>query len=223
MKCVSLQVALFWREKLERPDLFANRINARFNNLFDAMPQIINVPLEVPVDVPVVQMSCSTKGVQLNVARSRCDLLITANLMSQNSFGGTIQSFQDLVMKYIENVYEERISISRMGIIAVAFDKNENAVSELMRKYWGIESAKVREVNMRINTEGKISGFVLNNIIEASVGNLVNEDLGLNENGIVYQRDINNVETNGTFSIKNAKELWKFALNYYTEKKMGEI
>ena len=103
MKCVSLQVALFWKERLERPDTFANRINERLDNIFDAMPQIINLPADVPVDIPVVQMTSTTKSIQLNVSRNRCDLLINPNLMMQNSLGGAIQSFNDFVIKYISS------------------------------------------------------------------------------------------------------------------------
>lgn len=223
MKCVSLQIALFWKEKLKRPDLFANRVNARLDNMFDSMPQIIDLPPEVPVDIPIVQMSCSTKGIQFNVARGRCDLLISANPMSQNSLGGVVQSFQELVMRYLNSVYEEQIKISRMGIISVAFDENDDAIKELSQRYLGKDVSKAKEINIRINTEEKIAGFSLNNILEASVGNLVNEGLGLNANGIIYQRDINNVENDNEFTHKTAKELWKYALNYFTNKRMGDI
>ena len=56
MKLVNIQIALFFANKIERPDLFANRVNSRLNNLFDAMPQILNLPDDAPDEIPLVQI-----------------------------------------------------------------------------------------------------------------------------------------------------------------------
>lgn len=77
MKLVNLQIALFFKNRLERPDLFANRINSRLNNKFDDMPQIINLPDEAPADIPVLQMHSSMDDSRFNVSKQRCDLFLS--------------------------------------------------------------------------------------------------------------------------------------------------
>lgn len=54
MKLISCQVTLFAMDKIKRPDLLLNEINVKLSNLFDDMPMILNLPEDIPDEIPVV-------------------------------------------------------------------------------------------------------------------------------------------------------------------------
>lgn len=223
MKLVNLQIALFFVNRLERPDLFANRINSRLNNRFDAMPQIINLPDEVPADIPVVQMHSSKDDTHFNVSKQRCDLFISPELLAQTSLSSSVNNCQELFFEYLKSVFEETQEIIRIGIIVTGFEEKDDSTMYVSEKYLST-SSPCKEVSIRINRPETVDGFDLNNILEISDGNLINEKLGINQNGVVIKRDVNNVPKDGILlTSKNIKNIWKRALLYFTDKKLGEI
>lgn len=223
MKLVNLQIALFFENRLERPDLFANRINSRLNNSFDAMPQIINLPDEAPADIPVVQMHSSRDDSRFNVSKQRCDLFLSPELLAQTSLSSSVNNCQELFYEYLKSVFEETQGIIRVGLIATGFEEKADSAMHISEKYLST-SSPCKEVSIRINRPETADGFDLNNILEISDGNLINEKLGINQTGIVIKRDINNVPKDGVLlTSKNIKTIWKRALLYFTDKKIGEI
>lgn len=223
MKLVNLQIALFFSNKLKRPDLFANRVNSRLDNLFDAMPQIINLPDEAPADIPVVQMRSTREDIHFNVSKQRCDLIISPELLSQVSFSSSISNCQELFSSYLKAVFEETQEIIRVGVIATAFEEKEEAATYVCGKYMK-DSLICKEASIRINRVESADGMALNNIIEISDGNLINEKLGINQNGFIVRRDINNVpQSDILLTVKGVKAIWKRALTYFTDKKLGEL
>lgn len=76
MKLISMQVALFTIDLISRPDLLFNNINGRLGNIFDSMPMILDLPLDVPAEIPVVQAKSSNDVFAMNVSRKRIDLFI---------------------------------------------------------------------------------------------------------------------------------------------------
>ena len=73
MKLISCQVALFAMEKIKRPDLLLNEINAKLSNLFDAMPMILNLTEDIPDKVPIVQSKSNDGKYILNTKTSHTD------------------------------------------------------------------------------------------------------------------------------------------------------
>lgn len=223
MKLVNLQIALFFPDKLMRPDLFANRINSRLNNLFGTMHQIVKVPDDAPNDIPVVQMHSSKNDIHFNVSQQRCDLIISPELLSQTSLSSSVTDCQELFFCYLKAVFEETSKIIRVGMIATAFEEQKEAATFVCEKYLNTPLT-CREASIRINRVENVEGMVLNNIINISDGNLINESLGINQNGFIIQRDINNAPQQDVFlTIKSIKSIWKRALIYFTDKKLGEL
>lgn len=223
MKLVNLQIALFFANRLERPDLFANRINSRLNNRFDAMPQIISLPDEVPADIPVVQMQSLKDDSNFNVSKQRCDLFLSPELLAQTSLSTSVSNCQEFFFKYLKSVFEEAQEIIRVGIIVTGFEEKADSAMFISEKYLSTSSL-CKEASIRINRPEIVDGFDLNNIVEISDGNLINEKLGINQTGIVIKRDVNNIPKDGVhLTSKNIKTIWKRALLYFTDKKLGEI
>lgn len=223
MKLINIQVALFFDKYLERPDLFANRVNSRMNNMFDAMPQIVPLPEGAPAEIPTVQMSSTKQDNHFNVSKSRCDLILSPELLSQTSINAAATNLQELVHSYFKSVLDENIGIIRVGVISTTFDENEDAVHSIVDKYF-VSKVKMKEASLRVNICDNVDGIELNNVLEISDGNLANENLGINQSGIVIRRDINNVPQEGQLlANKNLKAIWKKALSYCTDKKVGEI
>lgn len=223
MKLVNLQIALFFNNRMERPDLFANRINSRLNNRFDDMPQIINLPDEVPSDIPIVQMHSSKDDSRFNVSKQRCDLLLSPELLAQTSLSSSVNNYQELFFDYLKAVFEETQEIIRVGLIVTGFEEKTAPAMYISEKYLS-SSLSSKEASIRINRPETADGFDLNNILEIADGNLINENLGINQTGIVIKRDINNVPKDGfLLTSKNIKTIWKRALPFFTDKKLGEI
>ncbi len=223
MKLVNLQFALFFSNKISRPDIFANRVNSRLDNLFDAIPQILNLPEEIPADIPVVQMHSSKENIQFNVCKQRCDLIVSPELLSQVSFSSSATSCQEHLFAYLKAIFEETTDIVRVGIIATAFKEQEEAATHVCEKYLNTPLT-CKEASIRINRTDSIDGMTLNNITEVSDGNLINEKLGINQNGLIIRRDINNVPQNDVLlTSKQIKTIWKRALTYFNDKKLGEL
>ena len=77
MKLVSIQMAMFANNLIPRPDLLMNKINTKMNNVFDAIPNIINLPMNAPPEIPVAQVTSTNNVYALNISRSRVDLTIS--------------------------------------------------------------------------------------------------------------------------------------------------
>lgn len=96
MKVISIQIALFFKDLVSRPDYLAEQINKKLGNIFDAMPICIDLPLEAPAEIPVVQRKSTTVPHSLNISRNRSDL--TLYPMQENN-----------QLQIIENRYSETI------------------------------------------------------------------------------------------------------------------
>ena len=97
MFAVNLQVAVFFNNIVSRPDQLGNRMNAQMGNLFDAIPNTINLPPDVPDEIPLMQMSSTTSGNRLNVSRGRIDLFTSADPLEQVNLNRFIEMQEALV------------------------------------------------------------------------------------------------------------------------------
>ncbi|WP_305369474.1 hypothetical protein [Photobacterium leiognathi] len=75
-KIINLQFAYFLKDIVERPDIEFNTLNADMLNVFDAMPQILPIPRELPSDVPVMVLNSSSGEYSCNISRSRIDFFL---------------------------------------------------------------------------------------------------------------------------------------------------
>ena len=224
MNPVSFQIAFFFLDPVARPDQLGLRINARLNNMFDRIPKINDLPMDAPRDIPVVQMTSSTTDSRCNISRGRTDFFINPEVLSKKSLAKFITENERLIFDFIEAVFDEGIAVNRVGLVLSAFEKKEDASEYVIEKYFFNRFTKVSEAYLRINRMEKIDKLNINNIIEVSDGILKNEKLGINDRGIVFKRDINsNIRENVALSTGQIKEIWKYAIQWFTNKKMGEV
>lgn len=225
MFVVNLQVALFFNSIIDRPDQLGHRVNARMGNIFDGIPNSVNLPPDVPADIPLMQMCSTTSGNRLNVSRGRIDLFINANPTAKTSLDSFISEQEELVYLFFSAIQEENFTKNRLGLILTAFDEDESPIDYISDKYLSSKLSSSSELYLRVNTPRMTKkNIMLNNIIEITSGHLTNDVLGLNQAGIIYKRDLNNVPQQGEILTNSQlKEIWRYGKQVFTCKKMAEV
>ncbi len=224
MFAVNLQVAVFFNNIVSRPDQLGNRMNAQMGNLFDAIPNTINLPPDVPDEIPLMQMSSTTSGNRLNVSRGRIDLFTSADPLEQVNLNRFIEMQEALVFSYFQALQNEKVVCNRLGLILTAFEEFASAIEEIGKKYLTEISPQSSELFLRMNIPYSLGNMGMNNIIEITSGSLTNDVLGLDKTGIIYKRDINNIPVSDvTLTTKRLKEIWKSAQKFFSNKKMAEV
>ncbi len=224
MFAVNLQVAVFFNNIVSRPDQLGNRMNAQMGNLFDAIPNTINLPPDVPDEIPLMQMSSTTSGNRLNVSRGRIDLFTSADPLEQVNLNRFIEMQEALVFSYFQALQNEKVVCNRLGLILTAFEESASAIEEIGKKYLTEISPQSSELFLRMNIPYSLGNMGMNNIIEITSGSLTNDVLGLDKTGIIYKRDINNIPVSDvTLTTKRLKEIWKSAQKFFSNKKMAEV
>ena len=224
MFAVNLQVAVFFNNIVSRPDQLGNRMNAQMGNLFDAIPNTINLPPDVPDEIPLMQMSSTTSGNRLNVSRGRIDLFTSADPLEQVNLNRFIEMQEALVFSYFQALQNEKVVCNRLGLILTAFEESASAIEEIGKKYLTEIPPQSSELFLRMNIPYSLGNMGMNNIIEITSGSLTNDVLGLDKTGIIYKRDINNIPVSDvTLTTKRLKEIWKSAQKFFSNKKMAEV
>lgn len=196
MKLFSIQVALFYKELLPRPDLLFNVVNEKLGKIFDTPPQIMmNLPVELPADIPAVQATSTNRVYALNVARSRIDLIITPDFMKMVDIPSDVfKQYRQLIEKYCKCVMGEG-EIIRMGLIQSLFEEASDNTKRIYEKCFKEKyELGCVEANYRINAQTQSKGVVYNNIKIVEAGDLhVNEQVC---KGIIITLDTNNAVNN---------------------------
>ena len=151
MFAVNLQVAVFFNNIVSRPDQLGNRMNAQMGNLFDAIPNTINLPPDVPDEIPLMQMSSTTSGNRLNVSRGRIDLFTSADPLEQVNLNRFIEMQEALVFSYFQALQNEKVVCNRLGLILTAFEESASAIEEIGKKYLTEISPQSSELFLRMN------------------------------------------------------------------------
>lgn len=225
MRIVGMQIAIFFDRVLSRPDTFGNLINEKLGNWFENIPQVTPWPEEVPVDVPIVQMSSNKHKNSMNVSRARIDLFLNADVMKYESVDHFMQQNRKLLWDFIKIVSKEK-PIIRLGINATAFQEEKSAASKLIEKYFSYNFGAVDELSFHVNKKEKINGLRINNILNVNVGGLTYTVSGKPEitlEGLVFQRDFNNDPGKQTLSFADIESIFNSALTVVSDKNISEV
>lgn len=191
MKLISMQIALFAQDLIPRPDLLMNEINDKLGNIFDTMPTILNLPADVPAEIPLAQTRSKNNVYALNISRSRIDLIISPIFAEEKTPQEMFKQFKPTVDKYYKTAMKS-VPLNRIGIIFTLFEPSESNVQAIFEKYlkeeYRIDST---EVTVRTNNQTLNQGVVYNNIrnVQTAVVHVGKVD----HKGIVIQLDTNNV------------------------------
>lgn len=191
MKLISMQIALFAQDLISRPDLLMNEINDKLGNIFDAMPTILNLPADVPAEIPLAQIRSKNNVYALNISRTRIDLIISPIFSEEKTPQEMYKQFKPTVDKYYKTAMKS-VPLNRIGIIYTLFEPSESNVQAIFEKYlkeeYRIDST---EVTVRTNNQTLNQGVVYNNIrnVQTAVVHVGKVD----HKGVVIQLDTNNV------------------------------
>lgn len=187
-KILNLQFAFFLRDIVERPDIDFGDLNDRMLNAFDAMPQMIPTPRELPPEIPVMVLKSTNGGYSCNVSRSRIDFILS-RVDDDKSNTDMLKDFNVKVSGLIKYILEKQ-EIVRFGMVARYFHKDNAAIRTLRNKYFTKAVEGSEELSLRYNKQSDSHGYKINDILEISAVDAVNN--GVAEKGILVLRDINN-------------------------------
>lgn len=219
MKLLSMQIALFPLERIQRPDLLMNVVNEKNGNILDAMPNIINLPVDAPVDIPIVQARSTNNVYALNISRNRVDFIITPQFERDEVPTEVLKSYKSVIEKYYKAVLGV-MGIVRVGVILTVFENIQNNVKAVYDKYLKIpfENGCI-EVSTRTNKQSLCKGYVLNNIKNVEAGEL---HVGATvHKGVIIQMDTNNVPD--TTNLLNADSIASVLVQATNKIKAGAL
>ncbi|TVP12190.1 hypothetical protein [Shewanella sp. KCT] len=192
-RIISLQFAYFLRDIVSRPDLEFSTLNSEMLNIFDAMPQMIPVPRELPVELPVMILSSERKEYTCNISRSRIDFI----LQRTNDEKSNIDLLKDFNSKVagLTKAITSKQEVIRFGMVARYFHQDNTAVRTLRNKFFSGAADGAEELSLRFNKISESFGYKINDIHEINAAEAVTD--GRVEKGIFIQRDINNTPIQG--------------------------
>lgn len=187
-KIINLQFAYFLKDIVERPDIEFNNLNSEMLNIFDAMPQMIAVPRELPPEVPLVVLRSTNGEYTCNISRSRIDFIQTRlnDLKSNNEL---LADFNSKVKGLTQSILSKQ-EVQRFGLVARYFHQDNSAVHTLRNRFFSKVVDGSEELSLRFNKPSDSHGYRINDIVEISAAELVLDDKV--SKGILIQRDINN-------------------------------
>lgn len=193
-KILNLHFALFLQDIVDRPDIEFSGLNDHMLNAFDAMPQVIPIPRELPPEVPVILLKSSDNALSCNISRSRIDFSLSRTNDSKSN-NDLLKDFNLKVSALIKFILERK-DISRFGMVAKYFHQDNLATRTLQGKYFTNAVDGAEELSLRYNRQSDQYGFKINDIIEISAVSALTG--GKIEKGIHVVRDINNNLKQGT-------------------------
>ncbi|CAK3652317.1 hypothetical protein ACNO7T_07170 [Vibrio campbellii] len=218
---IKLQLALFFESYQMRPDNLMHSINSDMGNLFDAMPQIIPMPEDAPLDIPRVQLRSENNRYNCNIAPSRVDFIINGNGSNESSWVQLTNDFLAKLRLFVRSVNSKAASI-RFGLIGNFFIPDNVNSASITRKYLKVDLNSAEEINLRFNKRNSLYGLNLNNI--TSINTVIAEINNVPNKGVFIELDINNVPDNRRLDIENLIELVSKQLpNFAPEKVKGLV
>ncbi|EHW0638006.1 hypothetical protein L3I77_004349 [Vibrio vulnificus] len=218
---IKLQLALFFESYQMRPDNLMHSINSDMGNLFDAMPQVIPMPVDAPLDIPRVQLRSENNRYNCNIAPSRVDFIINGNGSNESSWVQLTNDFLAKLRLFVHSVNSKAGSI-RFGLIGNFFIPDNANSASITRKYLKVDLNSAEEINLRFNKRNSSHGLNLNNI--TSINTAIAEINNVPNKGVFIELDINNIPDNRRLDIENLIELVSKQLpNFAPEKVKGLV
>lgn len=192
-RIITLQFALFLRDIVARPDIEFSSVNADMLNIFDAMPQMIPVPRELPTEVPIVILTSEKKEYTCNISRSRVDFILQ-RVNDDKSNNDLLKDFNAKVSGLAKSILSKQ-EVVRFGMIARYFHQDNTALQTLRKKYFSGAVDGAEELSLRFNKVSESYGYKINDIHEISAAEAFTN--GKPQKGIFIQKDINNLPIAG--------------------------
>jgi len=215
-RLVSLQIALI--DLPLRSDALAEymALNSILGGLITQTPGVFPLPqgLPVPVDMPIVQANEPSKGVAINISRSRVDY--TQAIKSHSD----CNEFLIIANKILE--YYNSVTIGRFGLIAQYVLEVANPTKWILKTIIQNKWNDWEELLVRFNKKEKFDGIEINNMVQMQ--EMLMADGGKQQRVVHVQLDINTpavyVER---LTSKDCKALMKFKMESMINLPVEEI
>ncbi|WP_153913040.1 hypothetical protein [Shewanella sp. TC10] len=201
---MKLQLAMFYQQPQFRPDTSMNQVNMDMGNLFDAMPQILSMPNDVPHDIPRVQMRSENNKYNCNIAPARIDFILNGNNLGEEAWPEIVQDFKAKAALFIKSI-TSRSKVNRFGVIGNFYIPDKTPSNTISRKHLKTDLQNAQEINLRFNKASSMHGLNLNNI--SSINTALSGDGSNPETGIFIELDVNNVPTMESVSTDTLTEV----------------
>lgn len=187
LKLTSLQFALFYRDIISRPDLEFSELNSKMMNIFNGIPSSMNLPPEIPADIPLITYRSESGEYSCSMARSRLDLHFIK--IDEKSNEEILVDFNAKVTSLVSYILSKR-DIVRFGFICRYFKHSDDPISDIQSKYCVSNMPKVEDIGIRFNQASSFNDWEINDMVEIAAYKM--QISGKTENGVFIQRDINN-------------------------------
>lgn len=218
MTPVKLQLALFFRNTLDRPDEKYSSLNKKMNNLFNAPPTILPLPEDAPSNIPMVQLSSEDKKYSSNISKKRADLFLNPN--PNDNLDSILKDFYIKSENFID-FFVNFCRINRMGFIADNFMFEKNSLKKINDKYFKKDLSKSHELKIRFNERNSLNGIEYNNITEIS--NVTANVDNSKKKGILIHKDLNNVQINDYLNKNDLMKLFESFSENLSDEKIREL
>jgi hypothetical protein len=216
----SLQFALFYRDVIVRPDLEFQELNVKMLNIFNGIPSSVNLPQDLPPEIPMLTLRSENNEYICNIARSRIDLHFQ-RLNDDDSNEKILSDFNAKVASFSSYILSRR-SIVRFGMICRYFHANENCIEVIKEKYFKSNFKGSSDIGLRFNVKERNENWEINDMVEIAASDAVINDKKIS--GIFIQRDINNTpEVNKTISPDDLKNISVSLSHLLSQKSVEEL
>lgn len=173
MQLLRFQMAVFFKNPAERPDLLSGNLPKELLELFDLIPVVNPIPqipqgfanINIP-DIPVVTLQSSQQGYQGTISKGRADFYY--NYVGQKEYGEILKEVAQYAKRFMEFLYSKQ-QVNRVGCVVNAFFPEENPVKTIAKKYANRDLQNSEELAVRFNRRTQTGGILLNNIVNIGV------------------------------------------------------
>ncbi len=197
MKLFSVQMALFTKEEIKKPNLIYDTVNEKTGNIFTDMPIMMKLPSDVPSEIPRVQAKSEDSVYSLNVSLSRVDFFINPSIEAEVEPEDMFKNYKGRLEKYYKAV-TSAIDITRVGVVLSLYEEEEDNVKRIFDKYSPEKYVSAySEITYRTNLQSMSNNMIINNIKQIESGEMHNQRLNIYRKGIMIELDTNNIEVEG--------------------------
>lgn len=226
MQLLRFQMAVFFKNPAERPDLLSGNMPKELLELFDLIPVVNPIPqipqgfanINIP-DIPVVTLQSSQQGYQGTISKGRADFYY--NYVGQKEYGEILKEVAQYAKRFMEFLYSKQ-QVNRVGCVVNAFFPEENPVKTIAKKYANRDLQNSEELAVRFNRRTQTGGILLNNIVNARSETLTFDKQSPSK-GIILECDINNVVQPMQLTDEQCVAIFKYALNQYTAEEVKKL
>lgn len=226
MQLLRFQMAVFFKNPAERPDLLSGNMPKELLELFDLIPLVNPIPqipqgfanINIP-DIPVVTLQSSQQGYQGTISKGRADFYY--NYVGQKEYGEILKEVAQYAKRFMEFLYSKQ-QVNRVGCVVNAFFPEENPVKTIAKKYANRDLQNSEELAVRFNRRTQTGGILLNNIVNARSETLTFDKQSPSK-GIILECDINNVVQPMQLTDEQCVAIFKYALNQYTAEEVKKL